>query len=262
VGFSEAQFNETIHKITQGLDDLAKKIDEVMKAANEAMHHWYVPAAIKEAIKWCAEKICELAKWFWNKIKDVLKGAAAPILFFRKSWDWEDIRGLASGVTGQLKPEAMPAANSWAGQAAAAYKGIIKPQGDAANKIATISDKTSSVLNVCAMAGLTFYLAIAVILIKFIDAMIAAIAAFGSGVFSGAGAAIVVEEVGVNTTTVVGLIAGLTTALGAQAQQMIGLHGEAIDNSSFPGGHWPNATTGNYNNGSVQDGHAYWSLDR
>jgi hypothetical protein len=57
-------------------------------------------------------------------------------------------------------------------------------------------------------------------------------------------------------------IALLTTALGAQAQQMIGLHGEAIDNSSFPGGKWPDPITGSYKNGSVKDGAADWSLNK
>ncbi len=27
---------------------------------------------------------------------------------------------------------------------------------------------------------------------------------------------------------------------------MTGLHGEAIDNSTFPGGHWPDPATGAY----------------
>jgi hypothetical protein len=191
-----------------------------------------------------------------------LKGVAAPVYFFNYAFDWEDIRGLANGVTGQLKPEAMAAANSWTGPAATAYKGIIKPQGDAANKIATISDKTATALQICAGAGLAFYVAIAAILVKFIVAMVTAITALGSAVFSWAGAGIVIEEAGVNSAMIWSAIALLTTALGAQAQQMIGLHGEAIDNSSFPGGKWPDPITGSYKNGSVKDGAADWSLNK
>jgi hypothetical protein len=262
MGFSEAQFNETINKLNSGMDDLSKKISAVPAAANAAVDHWYIPGFIADAIKWCAEKICELANWIWNKIKEVLKGVAAPVYFFKYAFDWQDIRGIANNVTGQLKPEAMPGANSWTGPAATAYKGVIRPQGDAANKIATISDKTATALQVCAVAGLTFYLAIAVILVKFIAAMIAAIAALGSAVFSWAGAALVVEEAGVNSGLIWTAITALTGVLGAQAQQLIGLHGEAIDNSTFPGGHWPDPITGSYNDGSVKDGDADWSLNK
>lgn len=81
-------------------------------------------------------------------------------------------------MTGQLKPEAMAATSSWASTAGGAYSKIIKPHGDAANKIATISDKTATALQICAGVGLTFYVAIAVILVKFIVAMVTAIAAF------------------------------------------------------------------------------------
>ena len=262
MGFSEAQFNETINKLNSGMDDLSKKIDAVPAAANAAVDHWYIPGIIADAIKWCAEKICELAKWIWNKIKEVLRGVAAPVYFFKYAFDWQDIRGIANNVTGQLKPEAMPGANSWTGSAATAYKGVIKPQGDAANKIATIADRTATALQVCALAGLTFYLAIAVILVKFIAAMIATIAALGSVVFSWAGVALVVEEAGVNSGLIWAAIGALTAALGTQAQQLVGLHGEAIDNSTFPGGHWPDPTTRSYNDGSVKDGDADWSLNK
>jgi hypothetical protein len=105
-------------------------------------------------------------------------------------------------VTDQLKPEAMTAVNSWTGPATTAYKGIIKPPGDAANKIATISDKIAAALQICATVGLTFYVAIAAILVKLIAAMVTAIAAFGSGVFSWAGAALVIEEAGVNSAPI------------------------------------------------------------
>jgi hypothetical protein len=262
MGFSEAQFNETIAKINRGMDDLSRKIDEVPIAANAAMAHWYIPAPVKDAIKWCAEKITELASWIWNKIKEVMKGVAAPVYFFSYAFDWQDIRGIANGVTGQLKPEAMPAVTAWSGSAAAAYKSQIQPQGNAANKIATISDKTATALQICAGVGLTFYVAIAVILVKFIAAMAACIAAFGSAVFSWAGAILIVEEAGVNSALIWAAIGTLTAALGTQVQQLVGLHGEAIDNSFFPGGKWPDPTVGTYNDGTVLDGDADWSLNK
>ncbi|MGQ0839136.1 hypothetical protein [Actinokineospora sp.] len=260
--FSEAQFNEVVTKINQGMNDLSGKIGEVPQAANAAMDHWYIPGFIKDAIRWCAEKITELATWIWNKIKEVLVGVAAPVYFFKYAFDWQDIRGIANGVTGQLKPEAMPASQVWSGSAATAYKAQIKPQGDAANKLSVIADKTATALQISAAAGLVFYVAIGAILVKFIVAMVAAIAAFGSAVFSWAGAAIIVEEAGVNSALIWAAVGALTAALAAQAQQMIVLHGETIDASFFPGGKWPDPLAAGYSDGTVRDGDADWSLAR
>jgi ABC-type molybdate transport system substrate-binding protein len=72
-----------------------------------------------------------------------------------------------------------------------------------------------------------------------ITATIAAIAALGSVVFSWAGLAIILEEAGVNTAVIVGAVAALLALLGAQAKEMAALHGNAVDTSQSPGGHWP-----------------------
>jgi hypothetical protein len=258
--FNEAQFNATIVKLNQGMSDLSVKIGEVAPAANAILTDWWIPDFVKDAVRWCAEKIIELALWIWNKIKEVMVGIAAPFFFFKYAFDWQDVRGVAHGVTGQLKPEVMPAASHWSGSAATAYTKIIKPQGDAANKLATIADKAATALLICAGVGLTFYVAIAAILVKFIAAMAVCIAAFGSAVFSMAGAALVVEEAAVNSGLIWAAIGALTAALGTQAQQMVALHGEAVDNSFFPGGQWPNPVVASFNDGTVTDGDADWTL--
>jgi len=262
MGFSEAEFNATIDNINSGMVDLGGKIDALPGIAHSAVDHWYIPGFIKDAVKWAAEKICDLARWLWDKITEVLKGVAAPVYFFKYAFDWQDIRGIASGVVGRAKPEVLTASTQWTGSAATAYGKVIKPQGDAANKIATIADKTATALTLCAASGLVFYLAIAAILVKFIAAMVTAAAAFGSAVFSWAGAALIVEEAGVNSALIWAAIGALSAALGTQASQLAALHGEAVDNSFFPGGHWPVATTGGYSDGTVTDGDADWSLDK
>lgn len=132
----------------------------------------------------------------------------------------------------------------WEGAAADAYRKIINPQGSAAGKIGTISDKVATTLTICAAAGLAFYVAIGVIIVKLIAATVTAIGLLGSAVLSWAGAALIVEEAGVNTGLVIAAVTTLTALLGAQAQQMVALHGEAVDNATFPGGKWPAPTAG------------------
>jgi len=166
-----------------------------------------------------------------------------PIILFKHAWDWQDLRGDASTVAGQLDAEALGAARKWEGPAAEAYKKVIPPQNKAATQIGTVAKNTAVSLTVCAAAGLAFYVALGVILVKFIAAMVTAIAALGSAVFSWAGAAIIVEEAGVNSGLIIAAVSALSAALGAQASQMSSLHGDAVDNAFFPGGHWPKAAT-------------------
>lgn len=260
MSFSQAQYEAAVNKVVDGGNELGVKIQQIPPAANAAMNHWYIPGFIKDAIRWLAEKMVEMATWILDKIVELLKGAIAPIRMFVDSFEWQDIRGLASGVSGRLKDTALQVDDVWKGSARDAYVRAIPPQSMAADRIAKIAEKVHTSLTVCAVAGLAFYVALGVIVVKFIAATVTAIAAFGSAVFSWAGALLIVEEAGVNSGLIIAAVTTLTALLGAQATQMGVLHGEAIDASLFPGGRWPDPATGNYSDGTVTDGDADWSL--
>ncbi|MCK2240678.1 MULTISPECIES: hypothetical protein [unclassified Crossiella] len=262
MGFSNAQFEEVKEKIISGASDLEVNVAALRAVIRTHPQIALMPDFVKDAVQWCSEQIYRLGYQFCAAVKDAAIGIAAPVLFFTYAFDWQDIRGLASNVVGQLKPEAMPAAGSWAGQAAATYKTSIKPQGEAANKIATIAEKTSIALGFSAAGGLGFYAGVGAILAKLIATVVAAIAALGTGVFSWVGLGLVLGEISISIGMLGGLVTGLTAFLGSQAQNLISLHGEAVDNSFFPGGKWPDPFTGSFNDGSVKDGDADWSLNR
>ncbi|GAA1809223.1 hypothetical protein HC028_26005 [Planosporangium flavigriseum] len=260
MGFSTAQYEATINKLSSGLGELLGKLQEVGPTAQAAANRWYLPQSVADDIIWLGKKILELGSWVLNKIEELLKGAAAPVVMFSNAMDWQDIRGLATGVAGQLKPEALSVERAWHGPAAEAYTRQIKPQSDAAARIGAMADKTATALTVCAVAGLTFYVALGIILIKFIAATITALAAIGTAVFSWAGAALIAEEAAVNTGLIIAAVSALVAVLGAQASQMVVLHGEAVDGSTFPGGAWPDAVPGRFSDATVADGDADWSL--
>jgi uncharacterized protein YukE len=258
--FSTAQYEATITKLSSGLGDLSAKLQEVGPTAQAAANRWYIPRSVADDVIWLGNKILELGSWVLDKIQELLKGAIAPVVMFSNAWDWQDIRGSATGVAGQLKPEALSLGRTWHGPAADAYARQVKPQSDAAARIGTIADKTATTLTVCAVAGLTFYVALGVVLVKFIAATITALVALGTAVFSWAGAALIAEEAAVNTGLIIAAVSALVAVLGAQAAQMVVLHGEAVDSGTFPGGTWPDATPGQFSDATVTDGDADWSL--
>jgi hypothetical protein len=260
MGFDEQRYREAVQKIESGLTDLDGKIQQIPGAANSAVGNALMPDFVRDAVIWLAKKIVDILSSVVSKIVELLKGAVAPIYMFKYAWDWQDVRGVATGVVGNLRPEALSVNRHWKGPANDAYAKAIKPQSDASAKVGTIAERAATSLTVCAAAGLAFYVAIGVIVVKFIVAAVAAIAALGSVVFSWAGLALIVEEAGVNTGMIIAAVAALTALLGAQASQMAVLHGESIDNSVFPGGQWPKSTSDSFSDATVLDGDADWSM--
>jgi hypothetical protein len=242
MAFNSSQYEAVTAKLTSGMQDLSGKLNQVGPKAESTANHWYVPDVVADALIWSANKLIELGSWVLNKIKELLEGVAAPGEMFFYAMDWQsNVRGPASFVAGEVAPEALVAPKHWSGDGATAYTTSVKGQPTAATQIETSSDKIAAGLNICAVAGLAFYVALGVILLKFITTTIAAIVALGSVVFSWAGAALIVEEAGVNTAMITAAVAALVAVLGAQGQQMAIIEGESVDDSAFPGGHWPDA---------------------
>jgi hypothetical protein len=261
VEFSKAQFEAVIQEITTGMEDFRKNIDQVLPTAAAAMNRGYVPGNVRATMMWLARETVEVGRDLLDLFADLLKGAIAPVYMFADAWDWMDIRGAATTVSSGLDEHKLAVDDSdWSGRAHSAYARVAAAQSQAAGRIGSIAGSTSTHLLACAVAGTGFYVTLAAVLVKLIAASVAALAAFGSGVFSPAGAAIVLEEAGLNTAIITGALVTLTGFLAAQATSMVNLHGEAVDSTSFPGGMWPASNASTFSDATVVDGDADWSL--
>ncbi len=241
MAFNTAQYQAAVDGLSSGLADLSAKLDSIPGKAKASADRWWVPDPLSEAIIFFGEKMCEIGSWILDALEKSLEGAVGPVYMFIRSYEWETIRGLASTVSGQLQPGVVGSTDEWQGSAATAYTKEIGPQAGAASSISSIASKISSSLVEAATAGLAFYLVLGVVAIKFITVLAASIVALGSGIFSWAGFLALLEEAGVSTAVIVTVTGALVTFLGVQAKQMVTLHGQAVDNSAFPGGHWPTA---------------------
>uniref|UniRef100_UPI00274097C6 hypothetical protein n=1 Tax=Actinoplanes sp. RD1 TaxID=3064538 RepID=UPI00274097C6 len=236
-------------------------LDQMIPAAAGAVGHWYVTDVVADAVMDLARQTVEWGKDLLAWFQDLLKGAVAPVYMFIDAWNWADVKAHANGVAANLSEQNLAVDNSdWSGAARDAYISALGAQSSAATRIGSIAASTQINLIACAAAGLTFYLALAAVLVKLIAAAVTALAAFGSGVFSWAGAAIILEEAGVNTAIIGAALATLTAFLGLQVTAMINLHSDAIDPTSFPRGAWPHPHTEQYHDATVTDGDADWSL--
>lgn len=259
--FSKAQFEAVIADINAGMTDFSRMLHQMIPVATAAVGHWYVPPHVQEAVLWLATKSVEIGRQLLDLFIDVLKGATAPIHMFWDAWEWMDVRGAATGVSSSLNGQHLVVDNAdWSGRGRDAYVSTAEAHSQAAERVGSIASSTSNHLLACAAAGAAFYVTLAVVIVKLVAAAITALIAFGSAVFSWVGAAIVLEEAGVNTAIIATAIGFLTAFLGAQAKAMISLHGEAVDVSKFPAGRWPSPQSATYNEVTVTDGDADWSL--
>lgn len=241
MSFSIAEFQTAIDKINDGMDDISAKMVEIPQVANATIDHWYIPGFVADGIIWLAEKMLELAQKIWDKLLEVLKGVSAPFYFFVYSQDLDGASATAQSVVSNLSDGQLVSESDWSGQAASAYRTEVPIQRDATGELAAIADSMAGSLNRACVAGLAFYIGIGVIVVKFVVAMVAAIAALGSVVFSWAGAALIVEEAGINIAAIAGLLAGLATLLGDQVHELSSLQ-QAASSDKFPHGAWPKAS--------------------
>lgn len=241
MGFSQAQHDAAINKTKSGIQQIAGKNQQVMPAASKATSHWYLPDSVKKAVMWVAKKLTEISDWTMKKLGELLEGAAAPGLFFRVGWDWENVKGRASNVQGSVNPDALKSSR-WEGMAKDDYLKAIKLQAPAAGRIKDVASSTATSLFVCATAGMVFYATLAFIAYKSIGVLTGALVLLLSGVLSWAALLGALSDAGVNAGLIWGALSLLGACVYAQAQQMGTLHGETVDNTTFPQGHWPKAT--------------------
>ncbi len=242
--YSLAQYQALTHKVSSGTDMLGGKIGDVTSACNAALGHWWIPGPVKDAVKWLCQKIVDMAESLWRQIMELLKGVAAPGYMFDYAYQWAGVRGTASTAAGELTLPVVGVSQDWKGAGATAYSATVPPQASAAGEVATISTQTVTALTACAAGAAAFYVALGVIVFEAITVVTAAAIALGSLLFSFAGIAMALGEISVSTGMVAAALSTLTALLVAQASQMATLHGAAVDNTSFPGGHWPRAASG------------------
>jgi hypothetical protein len=259
--FSVAQYEAVISEIEQGTKTFQAKLAEVVPAAESVSSQWYVAEVIGEMLQWIAQKTVELGNEILNFILDVLRGATAPIFMFIDAYKWTDFKAAANGVAADVTTQNLVIDDSdWSGKGHNAYLGAAAAQSTAAGRIGSIAKTTSDNLLLCAGAGLAFYIVVAGVIAKLIVEVVAATTAISTAVFSALGAMIFLESGVVNVTVIASAVGILATFLGAQVHALVPLHGDAADPTSFPNGAWPKSNSAQYNDATVKDGDADWSL--
>jgi hypothetical protein len=263
VEFAEDEFAALVDEMRTGLDRFTGILDGLPAAAARAVEHWYVPGALRDSVRWLVAEAVAAGRDLAALIGDLLAGGYAPILLFRRAWQWRDIHGQASGVASALSDQNLVVDDSaWSGPASDSYGKVVAAQSRAATQFGALADGVAANLAECASAGIGFYIALGVIVAKLLAAAVTAAGAFGTGVLCLAGVELILEEAGFDAAAIGALLSTLGLCLAAQARQMVALHGLAVDRTAYPDGAWPLANTATWDDATITDGDADWSLRR
>ncbi|MFD0365784.1 hypothetical protein ACFQZZ_30475 [Nocardia sp. GCM10030253] len=258
MSFDISQYNSVL----DGLDKFFVKVDEAIKidvpnARADALDLPYVRLlpALQRVIKACADKIIEICKWIWEKIKEIYHGVRAPYEMYLRSKDWADVRDVANGVKQGIDPNNVQALRSWEGTARTSYLQTCTSQSGAAGTFSDIAEKARSAMMDSATGGLAFYIGVVLICAEFLMGLARAIGELITGVGAGVSIADIAATSGLSAAALGTAIGALTTFIGLQVKAF----GEL--DRSFPDGKWPDSQASSFSDASVEgDNKSNWKI--
>ncbi|MFI5536035.1 hypothetical protein ACIA5H_06540 [Nocardia sp. NPDC051900] len=265
MSFDISSYNSVVDGLEKFLDDIDGKVRvAIPQAEQEALDLPYVRLIppVQRAVKTCADKLIEICKWLWDKVIEIMKGIRAPYDMYLRSRDWTDVRDSVSSIQGEIDPNNLAVNRVWKGAAQLAYMKANTAQSAASGKVGDIADKTKTVLIESAVAGLAFYAGLLSICWQFLANLAAAIAALATGVGAPISLADIAADSGITTAQIWVAVGLLSAFVGQQARSFGDLHSAASDNSSFPGGRWPDPISSTFSDASVGgDNESKWRLN-
>lgn len=238
--FSEATFNATVANINGGVSGLSTKLGELRTGVSSFLSSSWVPGWVKDIVSPAFDKIYNAMSEFLGKLKELLEGVAAPVLFFKRAWDWsDDVKAPMMDLNDAVSEKRLIDQDSWDGKGYRAYKKAVSDQSEAAKAVGDIGHGMSVSLGACAASGAAFYVALGVIIYECLSVLVASLVAIGSGVFTAPGLSMLAADITITAAQVWAVVGTLAASLATQAASMIGMK-NALD--AFPGNQWPAAT--------------------
>lgn len=240
--FSEAEYEAIIKAINEGIT----KVQELFNAFIDKINN--LISFVKDLAKWLFDRIVDAIELLRKAINAViqfivecLKGALAPILFFKRGADWHNnVKGPMKRYAASVAPDKLLSSDQWEGAAGNRYREATADQKTAGDACATIGSQMGTNLIVCAGGGLAFYVTLGICVAKIITAITAAAAASTTVVAAPAAAAGAGAVSAATIAEITAACAGLAAFLGTQATTISNVSSAF---SEFPYSQWPSGTS-------------------
>ncbi|WP_157110275.1 hypothetical protein [Nocardia anaemiae] len=259
---STAQIEQTVQDLIDKVEELSAVPNTIRNSFSDAADTAIVRYVlhIGDEIREIGNKFADAISSLWSDFVDALKGFAAPGYFIATSFDWVDVAKAANTMASDLEDTAVKVDGYWQGTAATAYGNAIAAQRTAVARVGSISNAARSAMITVGTAGVAFYASLLGVAISVVVEATAECIAAGTGIGAIpagiAGLITAAKFAALVTAAITGTIA-IVNSVVTQAQA---LQVELDNPQGFPSGHWPVSGSGAYNDATVKDGDADWSV--
>ncbi|WP_194815410.1 hypothetical protein [Nocardia sp. XZ_19_385] len=258
----------SVAQAEQAVEDLVNKVAELgelpgtirTKFSSVASMTVVRLAGLEDEVREAGEKFADLVSGLWEKLKELFEGLSAPGDFISASFDWEDFQTEVNTMASALEATAVKVDGYWQGSAATAYGTAVGAQQKAVARVGTIINAIRTACMTVGGVGVAFLTALLGIAIAVIVEATLEVAAASSGIGALPAAIAGCFTAAKAAALVTALVAGTSATLVAVATQIQALNVELGNNQAFPDGHWPASDSSKYNDATVKDGDADWSV--
>lgn len=237
MSFSIATYEVTISELNANIESVSTKTEELRSAVISGLNSPLVMDWMANLVIKAFNSIANAVQGFLGKLGELLEGAAAPVLFFKRAYDWVvDVKTPMTDIADATSAAHLISAEKWKGSAHDAYIHAVSDQPGAATAIAGIGGTMATQLTVIAGSGCAFYIALGIIVVKFVTELIAGIAACGTIALSPLGLGIIALDCGVTVAELIAAGTFFATTLVACGKSIVDMKSAL---TSFPGQEWP-----------------------
>ncbi|MBM2620768.1 hypothetical protein JIG36_35240 [Actinoplanes sp. LDG1-06] len=245
---SEGEFREKLADLDRMMKEVSSTVETLFNRCNRAMR--FMPPGISHGMAASLGKLNDLIADFFEEMAKILLNPGWPFGLMAAGDEWTSkVGGPLSELSNKLGPDQMKIDNYWTGRAAEAYGNVIPAQQKALDSIKTITDSIDSNLTKTAVGIFAMWAGVILAVVSYVAELIAEAGAAATVV----GAPPAAAGAGVSTAKVIGLVVAcvalFVTFVGTIVDSVTSLN-QTLHN----GGTWPQATTSEFNDGSLSDG--------
>lgn len=232
--FSASAYRAVLEKNDQLSNKIADTINEIIEFFERWFDQWWIPPTIRDSVNALLWALREAAEGLFKLLEEVDEWANAPFTFDSLSGLWEAMVRPFTQLSLDIQND-LTATSHWQGTSETAYANVTTQQSGAVLSAGETFGSLATVLDACAGAGETFYIAIGVALVS--------LAAGVATALTGVGLALTVGLVAAAVTAIAGAAAAYLDMAITIRSQILAITTSDNESTLFVGG-WPNADVG------------------
>ncbi len=258
-----AEYEATIRRLHEANDRHVRLVAQTRQTVHTMLNvAFFLPPPARTWISATMEDVVAADHNVFERIRDTLASAWVPFAMSDRAVRWTELGSLVSTVAGNLQPVNRDIDVRWRGAAAEAYEAVAAAHQQAATRMCDVAERTQMALSWMSNIGAALFIGLGVLMLKLVAGVAAAFIGVSSTIGIPAALGVMITIVATVAAEVASMIALFVATYMWGRVQMNNMVSEAFDHSAFPDGAWPVAAAHGYEDATVTDADAEWSMRR